>query len=332
MVEESLGLTEEELDAIAESSSDSVDAPINARSQDTQVVAHDLASEDSSLGFNQGAIDLVNERFARQLRMGLIDVLRTTPKISPEKIEIKTFKKSIENMAAPLSINTVKMDPLRGMSLIVIEPKIIFSALDSFFGGFGKGLDNITPTRIFTPTEASIIDLVMNIVFAALKDAWSPIMQVNFQRVSSEVNPQFAQIADDDELMLVSKFNFSLANDVEGYLQIIQPFSLLKPARDLLRSRVQTSDEQDEQSSAWERNLGDATLDVPLVLRAKIAELSMSYGQLTNLREGQMLPVELFDEASVSIDDIEVFKAITGEVGGKVALQIQSMSTLGKGQ
>jgi flagellar motor switch protein FliM len=296
------------------------------------VVAHDLASEDSSLGFNQGAIDLVNERFARQLRMGLIDVLRTTPKISPEKIEIKTFKKSIENMAAPLSINTVKMDPLRGMSLIVIEPKIIFSALDSFFGGFGKGLDNITPTRIFTPTEASIIDLVMNIVFAALKDAWSPIMQVNFQRVSSEVNPQFAQIADDDELMLVSKFNFSLANDVEGYLQIIQPFSLLKPARDLLRSRVQTSDEQDEQSSAWERNLGDATLDVPLVLRAKIAELSMSYGQLTNLREGQMLPVELFDEASVSIDDIEVFKAITGEVGGKVALQIQSMSTLGKGQ
>lgn len=332
MVEESLGLTEEELDAIAESSSDSVDAPINARSQDTQVVAHDLASEDSSLGFNQGAIDLVNERFARQLRMGLIDVLRTTPKISPEKIEIKTFKKSIENMAAPLSINTVKMDPLRGMSLIVIEPKIIFSALDSFFGGFGKGLDNITPTRIFTPTEASIIDLVMNIVFAALKDAWSPIMQVNFQRVSSEVNPQFAQIADDDELMLVSKFNFSLANDVEGYLQIIQPFSLLKPARDLLRSRVQTSDEQDEQSSAWERNLGDATLDVPLVLRAKIAELSMSYGQLTNLREGQMLPVELFDEASVSIDDIEVFKAITGEVGGKVALQIQSMSSLGKGQ
>jgi flagellar motor switch protein FliM len=264
--------------------------------------------------------------------MGLIDVLRTTPKISPEKIEIKTFKKSIENMAAPLSINTVKMDPLRGMSLIVIEPKIIFSALDSFFGGFGKGLDNITPTRIFTPTEASIIDLVMNIVFAALKDAWSPIMQVNFQRVSSEVNPQFAQIADDDELMLVSKFNFSLANDVEGYLQIIQPFSLLKPARDLLRSRVQTSDEQDEQSSAWERNLGDATLDVPLLLRAKIAELSMSYGQLTNLREGQMLPVELFDEASVSIDNIEVFKAITGEVGGKVALQIQSMSTLGKGQ
>jgi flagellar motor switch protein FliM len=170
----------------------------------------------------------------------------------------------------------------------------------------------------------------MNIVFAALKDAWSPIMQVNFQRVSSEVNPQFAQIADDDELMLVSKFNFSLANDVEGYLQIIQPFSLLKPARDLLRSRVQTSDDEDEQDSAWERQLNDAALDVPLLLRAKIAELSLTYGQLTNLREGQMLPIEVFEEASVSIDNIEVFTAATGEVAGKVALQINRMSRLNK--
>lgn len=330
MVDENLGLTEDELEAIAETSLESSDAPINARSRDAQVIAHDLASEDSSLGFNQGAVDLVNERFARQLRMGLIDVLRTTPKIAPEKVEIMSFKKSIADMSAPLSINTVKMDPLRGMSLIVIEPKIIFSALDSFFGGFGKGVDNITPTRIFTPTEASIIDLLMNIVFAALKDAWSPIMQVNFQRVGSEVNPQFAQIADDDELMLVSKFNFSLANDVEGYLQIIQPFSLLKPARDLLRSRVQTSDDEDEQDSAWERDLNEAALDVPLTLKAKIAELTMTYGAMTNLKEGQTLPIELFEEASVTIDDIEVFSALTGEVGGKVALQIKSMSSLSK--
>ena len=252
MVEETLGLTDEELDAIAETSLGSADVPINASSRDTQVIAHDLASEDSSLGFNQGAIDLVNERFARQLRMGLIDVLRTTPKIAPEKVEITTFKKSIANMAAPLSINTVKMDPLRGMSLIVIEPKIIFSALDSFFGGFGKGIDNITPTRIFTP------------------------------------------------------------------------------ARDLLRSRVQTSDDEDEQDSAWERQLKDAALDVPLLLRAKIAELSLTYGQLTNLREGQMLPIDVFEEASVSIDNIEVFTAATGEVAGKVALQINKMSSLNK--
>ena len=69
---------------------------------------------------------------------------------------------------------------------------------------------------------------------------------------------------------------------------------------------------------------------MPLLLRAKIAELSLTYGQLTNLREGQMLPIEVFEEASVSIDNIEVFTAATGEVAGKVALQINQMSSLNK--
>jgi flagellar motor switch protein FliM len=170
----------------------------------------------------------------------------------------------------------------------------------------------------------------MNIVFAALKDAWSPIMPVDFQRLSSEVNPQFAQIAEDDETMLVSKFNFSLGGNVEGYLQIIQPFSLLKPARDLLRGRMKAADEEDSRTIKWERDLNEATLDIPLLLRAKIAEIEMTYGQLTNLREGQVLPIELFEDTEVSIDNIEVFRATTGEVAGKVSLQILEMSKLDK--
>ncbi len=330
MAEEELGLTDEELSAIAETSLQDGNVLVNGRKKDVEIVSHDLASEDSSLGFNHAAIDMVNERFARQLRMGLIHVLRTTPKISPSKIEIMSFKESIAGMTAPLSINTVKMDPLRGTSLIIVEPKIIFSALDSFFGGFGTGDTALTPTRIFTPTEQSVIELLMNIIFAALKDAWSPIMPVDFQRLSSEVNPQFAQIAEDDETMLVSKFNFSLGGNVEGYLQIIQPFSLLKPARDLLRGRMKAADEEDSRTIKWERDLNEATLDIPLLLRAKIAEIEMNYGQLTNLREGQVLPIELFEDTEVSIDNIEVFRATTGEVAGKVSLQILEMSKLDK--
>jgi flagellar motor switch protein FliM len=130
--------------------------------------------------------------------------------------------------------------------------------------------------------------------------------------------------------MLVSKFNFSLGGSVEGYLQIIQPFSLLKPARDLLRGRMKAADEEDSRTIKWERDLNEATLDIPLLLRAKIAEIEMTYGQLTNLREGQVLPIELFEDTEVSIDNIEVFRATTGEVAGKVSLQILEMSKLDK--
>ena len=35
--------------------------------------------------------------------------------------------------------------PLRGSSMVLIEPNIIFSALDNFFGGFGRGIGTLPP-------------------------------------------------------------------------------------------------------------------------------------------------------------------------------------------
>ena len=80
------------------------------------------------------------------------------------------------------------MDPLRGISLIVIDPKIIFSTLDSFFGGFGRSVEELAATRIFTPTEDTIINLLLNILLGSLKEAWAPIISVDFQRIGQEIN------------------------------------------------------------------------------------------------------------------------------------------------
>ena len=320
-------LTEEELEAIAGSMNDSAAKVINASGK-SDAVSHDLTMEDSALGFNQAAVDLVNERFARQVRMGLIEVLRTTPKIGISKIEIKTFKEAMSGLGAPLAISTVRMDPLRGISLIIIDPKIIFSTLDSFFGGFGKGVDELTATRIFTPTEDTIINLLLNIILGSLKEAWSPIIAVDFQRVSQEVNPAFAQIADESDSMLVSKFAFDLeGEEEEGFIQIIQPFSLLKPIRDLLRSRVVTTEEENEQTIRWTKDLHDACEDISLELRVRVAEFEISFGELASLSAGQTLPLELFERAEVDIHGSCAFKGVVGEMDGKAAVELKTSKT-----
>ena len=250
MTSTSTDLTQEELNAISDAMTDSASEVINASGK-SKAISHDLAREDTALGFNQAAVDLVNERFARQVRMGLIEVLRTTPKITVNKVEIKSFGECIKHLVAPLAISTVRMEPLRGISLVIIDPKIIFSTLDSFFGGHGAGNEEMMVTKLFTLTEDTIINLLMNIILGSLKEAWAPILQVDFQRVSQEVNPAFAQIADDDDSMLVSRFQFIMGEGEEGFVEIIQPFSLLKPIRDLLRSRIVTTDEENDQTIRW---------------------------------------------------------------------------------
>ena len=326
MTNKGAGLTEEELLAIADSMTDSASDVING-SGNSLAISHDLAREDSALGFNQSAVDLVNERFARQVRMGLIEVLRTTPKITVSKVENKTFRESTEKLVAPLAISTVRMNPLRGVSLIIIDPKIIFSTLDSFFGGFGKAIDDVTATRIFTPTEDTIINLLMNIILGSLKEAWAPILHVDFQRVSTEVNPAFAQIADDTDSMLVSHFDFILGDNEEGFIQIIQPFSLLKPIRDLLRSRIVTTDDENEQTMKWTRDLLGACEDISLEMSVKIAEFKLTFGELESLEVNEILPIELFEHAEISIHDSSAFLGVVGELDGKAAVELRTTKT-----
>ena len=327
MEDKKTDLTDEELEAIAGSMNDSAANVINASGK-SGAVSHDLTMEDSALGFNQAAVDLVNERFARQVRIGLIEVLRTTPKIGIEKVQIQTFREAFSSFAAPLAISTFRMDPLRGISLIIIDPKIIFSTLDSFFGGFGRSVEELAATRIFTPTEDTIINLLLNILLGSLKEAWAPIISVDFQRINQEINPAFVQIADDADSMLVSKFSFDLeGEEEEGYIQIIQPFSLLKPIRDLLRSRVVTTEEETEQTIRWTKDLHDACEEIPLEVKVKVSDFELSFGELQSLSVGQVLPIELYDLAEVEVHGSIAFKGMVGEYDGKAAVELKTTKT-----
>jgi len=182
-------LSEEELAALAsgmENGSIAVDTGFNT---DAQVRKHDLAAEDSSLGVNVASLDMINERFIRLFRLGMLEVLRTSPRMNPTRAQIVRFGDYLQNLRAPLSVNIVRMSPLRGYAMVVVEPTVVFSSLDSFFGGFGRGVGQLPPGRLFTPTETRIIKIILQVFFRSFKEAWSPVTPVDFEHVSSESIP-----------------------------------------------------------------------------------------------------------------------------------------------
>ena len=210
-------LSPEELEALTAGLEDGSIEADTGLNNDIRVMRHDLTNEDSSLGVNVGAVDMINERFIRQFRLGLLEVLRTTPKVNmAECADYEVWRIRLKGLSAPLSVNTIRLNPLRGYSMAVIEPSIVFAALDNFFGGFGRGFDKLPPGRLFTPTESSIIKIMLDVLFGSLKEAWAPILAINCEHVSSEINPQFAQIADENDLVVVSRFVADLGRDVSG--------------------------------------------------------------------------------------------------------------------
>jgi flagellar motor switch protein FliM len=315
-------LSPEELEALAaglDSGSIEVDTGFNTGAK---VRKHDLASEDSSLGVNISSIDMINERFIRQFRLGLLEVLRTSPRINPTRVQILRFSDYLKMLKAPLSVNIIRANPLRGYTMVVIEPTVVFSSLDSFFGGFGRGVGELPPGRMFTPTETRIIKMILDVFMRSLKDAWSPIYDIDFEHVSSEINPQFAQIADENDLVILSRFDAEPTAQGKGFIDLVYPYAALKPIRDLLRSRVQSGDGNEESDKQWRGDLETAVYDSSVEMQFLLGHINMALSQLESMKEGDVMYFKKPDMARVYISDLPSFDVEIGSVGSNIAAKI----------
>ncbi|MBD8048918.1 flagellar motor switch protein FliM [Limnohabitans radicicola] len=317
-------LTPEELAALSAALDDGSLGVDTGYNLEVQVRKHDLTTEDSSLGINVASLDMINERFIRLFRLGMLEVLRTSPRINPTHTQIVRFGDYIKDLKAPLSVNIIRMAPFRGYSMVVIEPTVVFSSLDSFFGGFGRGVGQLPPGRLFTPTETRIIKIILQVFFRSLKEAWSPVSTVDFEHVSSEINPQFAQIADENDLVVLCRFESESNNNSRGtgFIDMVIPYVALKPVRDLLRSRVQTGDGNEESDNLWRNQLVDAVKDAELHMNVLLGKLQISLSQLQQMQVGDVLHFKKADYARVMIRDLPVYDVEVGTMGSQTAVKI----------
>ena len=316
-------LTPDELSALAEGVMDGsipVDTGFNTTAR---VKKHDLASEDSSLGVNITSIDMINERFIRTFRLGLVEMLRTSPKVNPNQVEIVRFGDYLKSLKSPLSVNVVRMNPLRGNAIVVIDPTVVFSSLDSFFGGFGKGVGNLPPGRLFTPTESRIINMILEVFFKSLKEAWGAVLPVDFELVSSEINPQFAQIADENDLIILTRFEAEGNMNSQGFIDLVYPYASLKPIRELLRSRVQSGDGNDESDKQWRVELEDAVDSASLEARVLLGSVESSFGEVETMKEGDVLFFKKPELARFLVNGLPAFDVQVGTIGAQTAVQIE---------
>ena len=269
------------------------------------------------------ALDMINERFIRQFRLSLLEVLRTSPRINPNRVQLKKFGDYMKDLRPPLSVNVVRVLPLRGSSMVLIDPNIILSSLDNFFGGIGRGVGQLPPGRLFTQTENRSISIILDVLFRALKDAWSPLIAVDFEKVSSEINPHFAQIADENDLVILSRFDAEGNLDARGFIDLVHPYASLKPIRELLRSRVQTGDGNEESDKVWREDLAVAVGDAHVDIKVVMGQLKTTLHHLQNMKEGDMLFFKKPELAQFITNEVPSFGVEIGSRGSHVAVRIE---------
>lgn len=310
-------LTQDEIDALLHGVDD-VDDDEGSEQSDTGVVTFDFSSQDRIVRGRMPTLELINERFARHMRISLFNMLRKTAEVSINGVQMIKFGEYQNTLYVPTSLNMVRFRPLKGTALITMEARLVFILVENFFGGDGRFHAKIEG-REFTPTERRIVQMLLKLVFEDYREAWSPVMGVEFEYIDSEVNPTMANIVSPTEVIVVSSFHIEVDGG-GGDFHVVMPYSMVEPIRELLDAGVQ-SDKMDT-DVRWSKALRDEIMDVPVNVRAKLMDIELSLRDLMELQPGDVIPIDIPESATVYVEDLPTYRAKMGKSGDNVALKV----------
>jgi flagellar motor switch protein FliM len=283
---------------------------------------YDFTSQEKIVRGRMPTLEMINERLARYFRISLFNFLRRSAEISISGIQVQKFSEYIQSLFVPTNLNIVRFAPLRGRALIVMEPRLVFTAVDNFFGGGGHFYNKVEG-REFTPTEMRVIRLIIDLLFRDLKEAWKPVMDLEFEYMNSEVNPQFANIISPGEIVIISTIHVELEGG-GGDINIAMPYAMIEPIRDLLDA---VSSDRGEVDGAWQENLRKEVLRSEVEIRSNLMEKTLYLRDVIKLQKGDVIPIEMPETVIIKAEGLTVFKGKIGISDGNYAVQIAEKLT-----
>nr|WP_319555121.1 flagellar motor switch protein FliM [uncultured Vibrio sp.] len=311
-------LSQDEIDALLHGVDDVDDIDESIDDDPNGAVSFDFSSQDRIVRGRMPTLELINERFARHMRISLFNMLRKTAEVSINGVQMMKFGEYQNTLYVPTSLNMVRFRPLKGTALITMEARLVFILVENFFGGDGRFHAKIEG-REFTPTERRIIQLLLKVVFEDYKEAWSPVMGVEFEYLDSEVNPSMANIVSPTEVIVVSSFHIEVDGG-GGDFHVVMPYSMVEPIRELLDAGVQS--DKMETDVRWSSALREEIMDCPVNFRVNLLEKNISLRDLMELQPGDIIPIEMPEHATMFVEDLPTYRVKMGRAEDKLAVQI----------
>lgn len=317
-------LSQDEIDALlhgvddGEIETDAAEEEID----DGSVKVYDFNSQERIVRGRMPTLEMVNERLTRYFRISLFNFLRRSAEISITGIKVLKFSEFIQGLLVPTNLNIVRFAPLRGRALIVMEPRLVFTAVDNFFGGTGQFYNKVEG-REFTATEMRVIRLIIDMLFKDLKEAWKPVMDIDFEYMNSEVNPQFANIVSPSEIVVISTINVELEGG-GGDISIAMPYAMIEPIRELLDA---VTSDRGEIDGTWQETLRKEVLRSEVNVNSMLVEKVMRVREVMEFKKGDVIPIDMPEQVIVQAQNVEIFKGKVGLSDGNYAIQVTEKLT-----
>ncbi len=311
-------LSQDEIDALLHGVDDG-DIATGGDASDEGIQSYDLSTQDRIVRGRMPTLEMVNERFARYTRISMFNLLRRTADVSVGGVQVIKFGEYVHSLYVPTSLNMIRIKPLKGTGLFILDAKLVFKLVDNFFGGDGRHVK--IEGREFTPTENRVVQMVLEQAFVDMQEAWKALLPVKFEYISSEVNPSLANIVSPSEVVVVCSFHVELDGG-GGEMHLTLPYSMIEPLREMLDAGVQS--DVGDQDERWMKSLREEIMEARILLKGKLLEKKMRLSELSRLKPGDIIPIEMPETLLVLANGIPTFRGKMGEANGNLAIKVTS--------
>lgn len=312
-------LSQDEVDALLKGVTGETDEPEVATDEGSGPRNYNLGTQERIVRGRMPTLELINERFARYLRIGLFNYMHRNAEISVGPIKVQKYSEFIRNLVVPTNLNLVSAKPLRGTSLFIFDPNLVFLVVDNMFGGDGRFHTRVEG-RDFTQTEQRIIQGMLDVVFTEYGRSWKPVHDLKFEYIRSEMNSQFANIATPSEIVVSTTFSIEFGGSA-AEMHICFPYSMMEPIRDVLYSSMQS--DQLSTDKRWITTLRKQLQSAEVELTAELTHAALTLGQIQKMKVGDVIPVNIPDSIIATVDGVPLLECKFGQQQGQYAIQVE---------
>lgn len=294
---------------------------LNRNKEERVVVTYDLTSQDRIIRGRLPQLEVIYEKFMRSFRVSLSSALRKIASLTLASTDFLKFGEFINTLPMPTCMSVLRFNNLRGSALLVIESKLAYALVDSFFGGADRPFTKIEG-KDFTQIELSIIRKVVDLAIDDMELAWESVEKIGCSFVRTEVNPQFVGIVPPTDVVIASTFDVELEN-ANGTITVVIPYATIEPIKQKLSSGFQVESDQTDKK-LWTAHLREQLLETDVHLKVLLGQTEILMEDLMELKEGDVIPLEqdATGELDLQIEEVKKFKCFSGVHHGSVAVQV----------
>jgi flagellar motor switch protein FliM len=285
------------------------------------VVNYDLTSQDRIIRGRLPQLEVIYEKFMRAFRVSLSSTLRKIASITLTSTEFLKFGEFINTLPMPTCMSVLRFGNLRGSALMVIESKLAYALVDSFFGGADRPYTKIDGKE-FTQIELSIVKKVVELAINDLENAWASVEKIDCSFVRTEVNPQFVGIVPPTDVVIASTFDVELEN-ATGTISVVVPYATIEPIKQKLSSGFQVESDQTDKK-LWTAIIKEQLLETNVEVKVNLGQTEILLQDLMEMKSGDVIPLDqdATGEIDVQIENVKKFKGYYGIHHGTVAVQV----------